>query len=66
MNEIAQGVRELAEHHLKPRAAEIDARGEFPHDVRELFRAHDVFATVAPPEYGGLDGSLHTLTLVCE
>ena len=66
MNEIAQGVRELAEHHLKPRAAEIDARGEFPHDVRELFRAHDVFATVAPPEYGGLDGSLLTLTLVCE
>ena len=48
MNEIAQGVRELAEHHLKPRAAEIDARGEFPHDVRELFRAHDVFATDRP------------------
>jgi alkylation response protein AidB-like acyl-CoA dehydrogenase len=63
---IAQGVREFAEHHLKPRAAAIDARGEFPHEVRELFRAHDVFATVAPPEYGGLDGSLFTLTLVCE
>jgi alkylation response protein AidB-like acyl-CoA dehydrogenase len=64
--DVARGVRELAEHHLRPRAAEIDERAEFPHDVRELFAAHDVFAAVAPPEYGGLDGSLHTLTLVCE
>jgi alkylation response protein AidB-like acyl-CoA dehydrogenase len=64
--DVQRGVRELAEHHLRPRAAEIDARAEFPHDVRALFAAHDIFATVAPPEYGGLDGRLHTLTLICE
>jgi alkylation response protein AidB-like acyl-CoA dehydrogenase len=43
---------------LRARAAEIDARGEFPTDVLELFRAHDVFAAIV--------GDLVTLTHVCE
>jgi alkylation response protein AidB-like acyl-CoA dehydrogenase len=51
-------VRELAETHLRPRADEIDARGEFPEDVLALFRAHDVFAAI--------DGPLLELTRVCE
>ncbi len=59
-------VRELMEGQVRRRAAEIDAREEFPQDVLELFRKQGLFATVVPPEYGGLDGSLVTLCLVCE
>jgi len=65
-DEMRLGVRQLMEGRVRARAAEIDAAGEFPHDVRSLFMEHDVFTTVAPPEYGGLDGSLLTLTAVCE
>lgn len=64
--DIRRAVRELMESRVRPRAAEIDAEGEFPHDVRALFAEHGVFTTVAPPEYGGLDGSLLTLCQVCE
>jgi alkylation response protein AidB-like acyl-CoA dehydrogenase len=64
--ELRQAVRTLMEECVAPRAAEIDAAGEFPEDVRRLFVEHDVFATAAPPEYGGLDGTLLTLTTVCE
>jgi alkylation response protein AidB-like acyl-CoA dehydrogenase len=46
------------EDHLRARAAEIDARGEFPHDVRELFAAEGVFAAIG--------GSLLDLTRLCE
>ena len=64
--ELRQAVSSLMEEFVAPRAEEIDAAGEFPEDVRRLFTEHDVFAVVAPPEYGGLDGSLLTLTMVCE
>jgi alkylation response protein AidB-like acyl-CoA dehydrogenase len=64
--ELCRTVRTLMEERVQPRVEEIDAAGEFPEDVRRLFAEHDVFATVVPPEYGGLDGRLLTLTLVCE
>jgi butyryl-CoA dehydrogenase len=64
--ELRRGVRQLMEERVRPRAAEIDAAGEFPEDVRKLFADHDIFATATPPEFGGLDGSLLTLTVVCE
>src|SRR5918994_1827816 len=64
--QLRDGVRRLAQERLRPRAAEIDACGEFPEDIRRLFCEHDVFAAIAPPEHGGLDGSLLTLTIVCE
>jgi alkylation response protein AidB-like acyl-CoA dehydrogenase len=64
--QLRRAVRTLMEERVAPRAAEIDAAGEFPEDVRRLFAEKDVFATVAPPEYGGIDGMLLTLTIVCE
>jgi alkylation response protein AidB-like acyl-CoA dehydrogenase len=64
--ELRQSVRRLMEERVRPRAAEIDQQGEFPHDVRKLFADNDVFATVVPPEYGGIDGRLETLAIICE
>jgi alkylation response protein AidB-like acyl-CoA dehydrogenase len=59
-------MRRMVQERLRPHAGEVDERGEFPEHVRRLFMDHDVFAAIAPPEYGGLDGSLLTLTAVCE
>src|ERR1700737_512571 len=63
---IRQSVRDLAPDKIAPRAAEIDRTGEFPWDIVELFRKHDLFALPFPPEYGGLSGSALTLNVAIE
>src|ERR1700736_1884262 len=63
---IRQTVRELARDKIAPRAAEIDRPAEFPWDIVELFRTHDLFALPFPPEYGGLSGSALTLNVAIE
>lgn len=63
---IQTSVRELARAKIAPRAAEIDLSAEFPRDVVEMFRQHDVFAIAFAPEYGGLSGSALTLAIAVE
>ncbi|MBV9100151.1 MAG: acyl-CoA dehydrogenase family protein [Candidatus Dormibacteraeota bacterium] len=63
---IRQTVRDLARSRIAPRAAEIDRTGEFPWDVVDLFRQHDLFALPFPPEHGGLSGSALTLNVAIE
>jgi alkylation response protein AidB-like acyl-CoA dehydrogenase len=63
---IRQSVRELARDRIAPRAREIDATAEFPWDIVDLFRTHDLFALPFPPEYGGLSGSALTLNVAIE
>ncbi|MFN2451763.1 MAG: acyl-CoA dehydrogenase family protein [Candidatus Dormibacteria bacterium] len=63
---IRQTVRDLARDKIAPRAAEIDRTGEFPWDVIELFRTHDLFALPFPPDHGGLSGSALTLNVAVE
>ena len=63
---IRQTVRDLARSRIAPRAAEIDRTEEFPWDVVDLFRQHDLFALPFPPEYGGLSGSALTLNVAIE
>ncbi len=63
---IQRSVRELAQARIAPRAAEIDEKEEFPEDVVELYRSHDLFSLPFPPEYGGLTGSALTLNIAIE
>ena len=63
---IRETVRDLARDRIAPRAAEIDRNGEFPWDIVELFREHDLFALPFPPEFGGLSGSALTLNIAIE
>src|SRR6202521_2002218 len=63
---IRETVRDLARARIAPRAADIDRTGEFPWDVVDLFRKHDLFALPFPPEYGGLNGSALTLNVAIE
>src|SRR5438270_7641799 len=51
--EIRELVRTLARERIAPRAAEIDESHEFPWDVVELFREHEVFGLLFDEEWGG-------------
>jgi alkylation response protein AidB-like acyl-CoA dehydrogenase len=61
--EIRDLVRTLARERVAPRAAEIDKTAEFPWDMVELFREHEIFGILYDEEYGGL-GASALLTLV--
>ena len=63
---IRQSVRELARERVAPRAAAIDETEEYPWDVVELFRSHDIYSLPFAPEYGGLSGSALTLCIAIE
>ena len=57
-DELRAVVRELAEERIAPRAAEIDAKSEFPWDLKELLAQQDLLGTCFEERYGGtnLDG----------
>ncbi|HET6507048.1 MAG TPA: acyl-CoA dehydrogenase family protein [Baekduia sp.] len=60
-------VRELAVGRIAPRAAAIDAAGEFPQDVRQLLAEHDVLALPFAEAYGGTGtGTLMTVVAIEE
>ena len=51
--EIRELVRTLARERVAPRAAEIDESHEFPWDIVELFREHELFGLLFDEEHGG-------------
>src|SRR5215212_5182061 len=51
--EIRELVRTLARDRVAPRAAEIDESHEFPWDIVELFREHELFGLLFDEEWGG-------------
>jgi alkylation response protein AidB-like acyl-CoA dehydrogenase len=61
--EIRDLVRDLSRERIAPRAAEIDKTAEFPWDVVELFREHELFGVMFDEEYGGA-GASALMTLV--
>jgi alkylation response protein AidB-like acyl-CoA dehydrogenase len=46
-------IRQIVAERVAPRAAEIDAKAEYPWDVRKLFAEHDLLGLPFPEEYGG-------------
>jgi alkylation response protein AidB-like acyl-CoA dehydrogenase len=46
-------IRQIVTEKVAPRAAEIDAKGEYPWDIRKLFAEQDLLGLPFPAEYGG-------------
>jgi alkylation response protein AidB-like acyl-CoA dehydrogenase len=59
-------VRDLVRDKVAPRAAEIDAKGEFPWDMKELLARQDILAMPFPEEYGGLGASELSILMTIE
>jgi len=41
--DFRDAIRQIVTERVAPRAAEIDAKAEYPEDLRELFAEHDLF-----------------------
>src|SRR3954453_4396150 len=46
-------IRQIVDEKVRPRAAEIDAKGEYPHDIRKLFAEQYILALPFDAQYGG-------------
>lgn len=61
-----QNAREVAKTFVAPRAAEIDAKGEFSWEIVEVFARHGFLGLLIPKEYGGEDADITSFCLVTE
>jgi acyl-CoA dehydrogenase len=51
--DFRETIRQIAQERIAPRAAEIDAKAEYPWDVRRLLAENDVLALPFAEEHGG-------------
>jgi alkylation response protein AidB-like acyl-CoA dehydrogenase len=64
--EIRELVRTITRERIAPRAAEIDASGEFPQDMVELFRENDILGLPFEERFGGTGTGTLTLLVAIE
>ena len=50
---LRETIAKVAREKVAPRAAEIDAKAEYPQDMFDLLKSLDLFALPFPEEYGG-------------
>jgi alkylation response protein AidB-like acyl-CoA dehydrogenase len=63
---IRAAAEKTAQRIVQPRAAKIDATGEFPWDVAEAFGKQGYLSLLLPESYGGTDGDLTSFCIVIE
>jgi len=59
-------IRAIVADRVVPRAAEIDAKAEYPRDLRELFAEHDLFGLPFDEAYGGTGTGTLMLNIAIE
>lgn len=58
--------REVAQNIVASRAAEFDAKGEFPRELVEVYAQHGFLSLLVPKEYGGMDADSTSFCSVAE
>jgi alkylation response protein AidB-like acyl-CoA dehydrogenase len=66
MIDFRDAIRRIARERVEPRAAEIDQKAEYPHDLRKLFAEHDLFGLPFDTEYGGTGTGTLMLNIAIE
>jgi alkylation response protein AidB-like acyl-CoA dehydrogenase len=64
--ELRDTIRRIARERIAPRAAEIDERAEYPHDLRALLSEHDILGLPFETEYGGTGTGALMLNMAIE
>ena len=64
--DLRDTIRQIVTERVAPRAAEIDAKAEYPQDLRELFAEHDLFGLPFEVGYGGTGTGTLMLNIAIE
>jgi alkylation response protein AidB-like acyl-CoA dehydrogenase len=64
--DFRETIRKMVGERVAPRAAEIDAKAEYPWDIRELFSSHDLFGLPFEVEHGGTGTGALMLSVAIE
>src|SRR5215213_3673592 len=64
--EFRDTIRRIVADRVAPRAAEIDAKAEYPWDIRKLFAEHDLLGLPFEEEYGGTGTGTLMLNIAVE
>src|SRR5215207_1756636 len=64
--EFRDAIRKMVAERVAPRAAEIDAKAEYPWDLRRLFAEHDLFGLPFDEEHGGTGSGTLMLNVAIE
>jgi alkylation response protein AidB-like acyl-CoA dehydrogenase len=59
-------IRQIARERIAPRAAEIDEKAQYPHDLRALLAEHDVLGLPFETEHGGTGTGTLMLNMAIE
>jgi alkylation response protein AidB-like acyl-CoA dehydrogenase len=63
---ILNTVRDISQKKLKPRAAEIDEKGEFPWDAVGIFTENGILTPLLPERYGGIGAEFLLFSMILE
>ena len=63
---ILNTARQIAQEKIKPRAAEIDAKSEFPWDIVKIFTENGLLTPILPEKYGGISAGYLLFALIIE
>lgn len=63
---ILSTVRDIAQEKIKPRAAEIDDKAEFPWDTVRVFTENGLLTPLLPEEYGGIGAEYLLFSMILE
>jgi len=64
--ELKERARDVATELVAPRAADIDAQGDIPRDLVEVFAEEGFLSVMLPEQYSGMNGSITCLCTVVE
>jgi alkylation response protein AidB-like acyl-CoA dehydrogenase len=64
--DFRETISKMVVERVAPRAAEIDAKAEYPQDIRELFSSHDLLGLPFETEYGGTGTGTLMLNIAIE
>jgi alkylation response protein AidB-like acyl-CoA dehydrogenase len=64
--DFRETIRQIARERIAPRAAEIDERAEYPHDLRALLSEHDILGLPFAIEHGGTGTGALMLNIAIE
>jgi alkylation response protein AidB-like acyl-CoA dehydrogenase len=63
---ILNTVKNIAREKIKPRAAEIDEKAEFPWDTIKTYVENGILAPLLPEKYGGIGAEYLTFSMILE